>query len=133
MRLLRRMLDYVKSLFNLAEIGQARSSITNPLQWTLVILLGTVLLTGIARLPAWIIGTSFIALLVILMLFVYTYTYCLHKNPDVLRSENFHLSKMAIEHGLVGDSTHGLVEAKGDLSADRLRLIEGEKPGEARG
>ena len=127
MRFLLKMLEYFKSLFNLAQIGQSRTSITNPLQWTFVILIIAIVLMGVTGMPAWIVTSLVIGLLVMLALFVYAYLYCMHTNPDVLRSENFHLSKMAIERGLVGDSLHGLMEV-GAEKQDRLRLIEGEKP-----
>src|SRR2546430_16148156 len=104
------MFEQIKSFFHLAEIGQSRSSITNPLQWTMVILVGGILLMSLIGLPLWIITSLLCCLFVVLGLFVYAYLYFMHKAPDVLRSEHYHLSKMAIEHGLVGDDIHGLFE-----------------------
>lgn len=125
----RKMLEHVRSWFNLAQIGQSRSSITNPLQWTLVILGGAILLTGLMKMPPWITDAMVVCFLFVLVLFVYAYLYFMHKNPDVLRSENFHLSKMAIERGLVGDSLHGLVEETEEMRGP-LRLAGNNKPTE---
>jgi hypothetical protein len=125
------MLEYFKSLTNLAEIGQSRTSITNPLQWTMVIFVLGIALVVFARTPAWLLIVFVIGLMVVLGLFSYAYLYCMHTNPDVLRSENYHLSKMAIERGMLGDSVHGLVEA-GKGREDTPKLIAGETVGENR-
>lgn len=114
------MLDNFKALFNLAEVGQSRSSITNPLQWTMVILLIGMVLAAAFKMPWWVLVSFLIAFLVVLALFIYAYVFCMHTNPDVLRSENYHLSKMAIEHGLLGDSLHGLGEATGPQQPPKL-------------
>jgi hypothetical protein len=121
------MLDQLKSWFQLAEIGQSRSSITNPLQWTMVILIAAILLLFKIGLPSWVIDTFVMCLLAVVLLFAYTYLHFMHKNPDVLRSEQYHLSKMAIEHGLLGDSIQGLIKGQ-DVSRES-RLLTGEKSG----
>jgi hypothetical protein len=38
--------------------------------------------------------------------------YCLINDRDALRSEKYSLNKMAVEHGLLGDSTAGVFDAK---------------------
>lgn len=123
------MFEHFKTWFNLAQVGQSRSSITNPLQWTLVIIGGAILLGTMFGMRPWIIDTLVVCWLVVLAIFAYAYLFFMHTNPDVLRSENFHLSKMAIERGLVGDSLHGLVEET-EQKRERLRLVEGNKPDE---
>jgi hypothetical protein len=104
------MLDEIKAWFQLAQIGQSRSSITNPLQWMVVILLGGIVLGALIKLPSWLIEGLVGCLLLVLAVFVYSYLFFMHTKPDVLRSEQFHLSKMRIERGLVGDSQTGLIE-----------------------
>jgi hypothetical protein len=47
-------------------------------------------------------------LCVFLLLFLVSYIYFGIKNPDYLRSEQYSLSKMAIERGLLGDNLTGL-------------------------
>jgi hypothetical protein len=46
--------------------------------------------------------------------------FCLLKDPDALRSERYVLHKMAIEHGIYGDSRIGLIEP----SAEHPAIIE---------
>jgi type IV secretory pathway TrbD component len=118
------MIEQFKAWLNLAQVGQSRSSITNPLQWTLVILGGAILAGSKLGIRSWIIDALGVGLFVVLALLLYAYGFFMHKNPDVLRSEHFHLSKMAIERGLLGDSLHGLVEEAGK-EREPLRLLEG--------
>lgn len=118
------MFTELKSWLDLAEIGQSRSSITNPLQWTMVILIVAVLSTSLAGLPLWVTICFMVSLLVVVVLFLYTYFHFMHKNPDVLRSEQFHLSKLAIEHGMLGDSIQGLME--GDKVQTKPQLVGGK-------
>lgn len=123
----KQMLDQLKSFFDLAEIGQSRSSITNPLQWMVVVLIiGLLASLLIPHVPIWVIVILAICLLVVFGLFLYAYIYFMHTKPDVLRSENFHLSKMAIEHGLVGDNLQGLF--KSDQILDKRAIDSRELP-----
>lgn len=43
------------------------------------------------------------------ILFGYSYVYCLHNDRDALRSESFNIDKMAIQHGVFGDSNAGII------------------------
>jgi hypothetical protein len=119
------MLEQLKSWFDLAQIGQSRSSITNPLQWTMVILLVAILSCALARLPSWVIVFLLVCFGLVFCLFLYAYLHFMHTKPDVLRSEQFHLQKMAIEHGYVGDSIHGLTEATN--VSNEVKLLESAK------
>jgi len=120
------MIEQIKSWLDLAQIGQSRSSITNPLQWTMVILIVAILSFAIARLPVWVIIVPLVCLAIVFGLFLYAYWHFMHTTPDVLRSEQFHLQKMAIEHGLIGDSIHGLVEGTKVQDAN-VKLLDGGK------
>jgi hypothetical protein len=121
------MLEQLKSWFDLAQIGQSRSSITNPLQWVMVILLVAILSCAFARLPIWVIIFLLVCFGLVFSLFLYAYLHFMHTKPDVLRSEQFHLQKMAIEHGYIGDSIHGLTEATKVLNNGEMKLLDGAK------
>jgi hypothetical protein len=114
------MIEHLKSWLNLAEIGQSRSSITNPLQWMMVILLGGILILWTARVPPWVVIVLTTCLVLVVALFIYSYVFFMHTHPDVLRSEQYHLSKMALERGLVGDSTKGLFDSDKAQAAEKL-------------
>lgn len=98
-------------LLQQANIGQSRTSVLNPIQWLLVILVAGIGICLMFHSAAWLV-VLFAAMLIIgLVLFFGSYIYFVRTNPDALRSEHFSLSKLAIEKGLVGDSLSGLKPA----------------------
>lgn len=44
------------------------------------------------------------------LVYMLAFVYCLFNDRDALRSEKYNVSKMAIEHGVYGDSSSGLLE-----------------------
>ncbi len=104
------MTDYLRALLHRSDIGRSRSSITNPLQWALVILIGGIAAASEVHASAWIVSAMVIVFLVVVGLFLYAYIFFMHTNPDALRSEQFTLAKLAIEKQLIGDSVRGLIE-----------------------
>ena len=99
---------FLKSLFQQAEIGRSRSSVLNPLQWTLAILGGVLLLMLIFHPPEFYTKCVLFLFMACVVLILVAYLIFIRIDPDALRSEHYSLSKMAIERGLVGDSLSGL-------------------------
>jgi uncharacterized membrane protein YdbT with pleckstrin-like domain len=99
-----------QSFLSEATAKGAKSTALHSLQWMLGILLSALPMTIWAGGPSWILIGIGSSALVILVLFVFAYLYFLFKQPDALRSEQFTLSKLAIEKGLVGDSNTGFVQ-----------------------
>jgi hypothetical protein len=95
-------------LLQQANIGQSRSSVLNPLQWMLVILVFGVVACLLCHAPLWLVILFAGMLALVFVLSLLAYVYFARVNPDSLRSEQFSLSKLAIEKGLVGDSLAGL-------------------------
>jgi len=60
--------------------------------------------------PDWILLTLVSLLCGFMLLYAATYVFCLFKDRDALRSEKYKLQKMAIEHGLYGDDSIGLID-----------------------
>jgi hypothetical protein len=97
--------------FRQSEIGQSRSSVLNPLQWGLVILIGGAVGSHLAGSPQWITTLLALAVVANFILFIFAYIYFMAKDPDALRSESYSLSKLAIQRGLIGDNIHGTMGA----------------------
>ncbi len=113
----------IQSLLQLAHIGRARSSVINPLQWTLVLLVFGLLTVLVARGPAWILEFFVVLIGLIILLLIVAYTYFMIKNPDALRSETFSLAKTALEKQVVGDSLSGLRQVVDIMDASEARLL----------
>jgi hypothetical protein len=107
------MTDFLQLISTLREQMHAtlsRSDVLRPLAWLLAILI--VLIFGLIYLnaPNWIILCAGIALFICVVLYAGSYIYCLLCDRDALRSERYSLDKLAIEHGIYGDSNIGLID-----------------------
>jgi hypothetical protein len=100
----------LQSLLKQAHIGQSKTSVVNPLQWTLVILVFALLAVTIAHGVEWLIIFFTVAIGVFLLLLLGAYLFFMLKDPAALRSETYSLVKTAIEKRVVGDSLTGLRE-----------------------
>lgn len=104
------MTDFLQLVSMLREQMNAtmsRSDILRALIWPLGMLLTAVLILSIYGAPTWLLVALATMLIFGLLLYGSSYVFCLIKNPDALRSEKYVLSKMAIKHKLIGDSTTG--------------------------
>jgi len=111
----------LQQLFRQAEIGQSRSSVLNPLQWMVVILLGgsTSLLAYHA--PIWLIILCACLLVATFGLFCGAYVYFMIKDPAALRSEGYALSRYAMENKLL--TRDRKMDAGAGLKMDASELL----------
>ncbi len=110
------MPGFIKTLLQQSSIGQSRSSALNPLQWVLVILLAGAVICPLVNAPSWLLKILVGLTVIIVILIATSYVYFMFKNPDALRSEQYTLSKIALEKGLVGDNLIGLFDPTRALS-----------------
>lgn len=107
----------------------ARSDALRPLSW-LIGLLGLSTLGAVyAKSPDWILGLMGAAFALAILLYAFAYLWCLFRDPDALRSEKYSLNKMAIQHGLLGDSQAGVFDPNDQKSqpGTPIQIIE-QKP-----
>jgi ABC-type siderophore export system fused ATPase/permease subunit len=102
------MSGFVKNILSQSNTTGARSTALHSLQWAMAIIFSSLATLIYLKAPHWLIVALAIMLGVLVILFVFAYLFLLFKNPDALRSEQYTLSKMALEKGLVGDSLSGL-------------------------
>ena len=79
-----------------------------------IIYITSILLLGLigsfqVNAPLWLSVSLFCMLVGSILLFGVAYIYFMLKNPDALRSEKFNITKVAIEHGLIGDDMLGAI------------------------
>jgi hypothetical protein len=89
----------------------SRSDVLRPLAWLIGILLTATVAALFAKPPEWLLIVMASLLVGAIVLYGIAYGFCLLKDRDALRSEKYSLHKMAMEHGLLGDSTTGMFEA----------------------
>ena len=88
----------------------SRSDVLKPLAWLVGILATATIAALFSRPPDWVLVALVVALLGSTILYGMAYVFCLFADRDALRSEKYSLHKMAIEHGLIGDSSSGIFE-----------------------
>jgi hypothetical protein len=116
------MFDF-RALLQQAEIGRSRSSVINPLQWAVVIILAGMLGILLGHAPSWLLifFSCLLGLLVVLLALAYVYFGI--TNPDALRSEKYVLVKAAIEKQYAGDSLTGLHEVISQFDSPGQKLL----------
>jgi hypothetical protein len=120
----------LESFLKHAQIGQSRSSVVNPLQWTLVIVTTPLLFLVFVRdVAVWLVAGFAIADAVVLALLIFAYVFFMMKDPDALRSEKYSLVKTAIEKKVLGDSITGLIESFEEPDAKLLGPGNGQNLG----
>lgn len=121
---LRALIVAFQWLFQKALTQGRRSSALSPLGWAFAASLAGLVWSLGESPPMWV--PVFLAWVSggLAALYAIAFVYLLIKDPDSLRSETYSLEKMAIQHGLYGDSQTGLI--RGDR-------IEPEALGPGRG
>jgi hypothetical protein len=130
------MPDFLQMVSTLREQMNAtlsRSDVLKPLAWLVGLLVAAAgLLVFSGKAPDWLLVTIGVSLAASVAIYVASYLYCLFKNPDALRSEKYSLHKMAIEHGIYGDSNAGVLPPPPAgttiaLPTESSRAIEGPR------
>lgn len=88
----------------------SRSDVLKPLAWLIGILATATVMALAASAPEWMLVILIWSLVGSIGLYAFSYIFCLFMDRDALRSEKYSLHKLAIEHGLLGDSTTGILD-----------------------
>jgi hypothetical protein len=120
-------IEIIRSLLQQASSQGSRSTALNPLGWALAIVLAALIGASPAHLPSWILPFLVVFTCVLIAAYLAAYFFLLVKDRDALRSEKFHLSKMAIERSITGDNLSGFIEPEKPTRS--LPAIE-SKPGD---
>jgi hypothetical protein len=122
----------MQSFFSRSDAKGTRSTALHSLQWALGLLLAAVPATIAAKAPDWVLVGLLLAAGVVLTVFLGAYIYFLVRDPDALRSEQFTLSKMAIEKGMIGDNVAGFVDPTTQIPVATQPLVLGSDEGQKR-
>ena len=104
----------------------SRSTVLTSQGWMATLLVAGLVGSVSAHSAEWV-QVFFAAILALdFIAFIMAYAYFALTNSDSLRTERFTLQKIAIEHGLVGDSTSGLFVA--DTADSNKVITQAEAP-----
>jgi hypothetical protein len=108
-----------KLLSKQANIGQSRTSVLNPLQWMVVIMVAGLTAFVFAHAPNWLIILMAVLLTSTFVLFAFGFLYFMVREPGTLRSEMYALLKAALD--------------KGYFTADTVAVLAGRESTMAKG
>ena len=112
----------IQSFLTQATVKGVRSTILRPIAWMMGILLSATLISVGLHAPFWLQLILAVFLCVTMVLYLFAYLFCLFTDKDALRSENYSISKLAIEKGIIGDNITGMMK----LSQEETKLIKEE-------
>lgn len=87
----------------------SRSDVLKPLAWLTALLLFATVTSGVKKADSWLTLTLLILTVISVLTYVGAYIFFAIKSPDSLRSERHVIQKLAIEQGLLGDSSVGIL------------------------
>lgn len=98
-----------RELLHRSDASGSRSTILKPLTWFIsVIIVGIVFLLKYNS-SQWLIIMFSIILGLAILIFLFAFVFCLFTDKDAIRSEKYSIQKMAIEKGVYGDSSTGVI------------------------
>ena len=113
----------LSSISRLPQIGQSRSSIINPLQWTLAILLIGLLALSYENAPPWLV-ILFATLFALTVALIFgAFLYFMIRNPADLRSERYSFFKSALDRTPLGDSLSGFKDVVSAFDGGNSKLL----------
>lgn len=105
-------LPWLSSIFMHNQMDGRRSSALTPLLWLVMLLVVlTSVVAGFRSGPIWIVEAAVALIVFVVVAILVAYFLFAVRNPDLLRSEHYSLSKMAIQQGMKGDSISGPLDA----------------------
>lgn len=119
----------LNSIFSRDTARKARSSALNSLQWYIGMILAALPALVIAKAPEWLLICVIVGFALVGLVFLGGFVFLLMYDRDALRSEDYSLSKLAIEKGLVGDNVAGLMDGQLVVDSPAPLRIEGNGDG----
>lgn len=98
----------------------SRTDGLRPLAWIVGMIITSLVATQFTDKADWLTVLLGVVLVSYLVIYAFSYLYCLIKSPDLLRSETYNIQKQAIDRGWIGDSSAGLFKAVDVTNSDAL-------------
>ena len=92
-----------------------RTTVLSPLVWLIGVLLAAIVLAASG--PTWVLVVLISLLVLSVLVILCSFLYFAAKKPELLRTEQFAIQKLAIQKGMVGDSTRGLFTLENEVPA----------------
>lgn len=100
----------LSSLLRHSNTKASRSTVLKSLTWMVGICLAGLILAATSSINEWVVAVIAVILVLSFVLYAISYIFFMIKNPDALRSEKYNIQKMAVEKGIIGDNTNGVIK-----------------------
>ncbi|OFX25759.1 MAG: hypothetical protein A2041_14620 [Bacteroidetes bacterium GWA2_31_9b] len=121
-------MSIIKELLHKSDASGSKSTILKPLTWLISVITGGIILLLEFNSPNWLIIMFSIIMGVAILIFFFSYIYCLFTDKDAIRSEKYSIQKLAIEKGLYGDNVTGiLIQDQLNFSDNKLKIENSEE------
>ncbi|WP_460095891.1 hypothetical protein [Pseudomonas sp. S3_C01] len=110
--------NLIKMFLEQATAKGARSTVLKPLYMMMAVCIAGVFASFHFAFPVWISYIFAFFIVLTMSLYLFSYVYCLYKQPDALRSETYSIQKLAIQRGFVGDDKTGLVPVERSVTGN---------------
>ncbi|HEX7820946.1 MAG TPA: hypothetical protein VF463_10045 [Sphingobium sp.] len=96
------------------QVGrESRTDVLRALVWPNAMLLTALVTASMKQAPTFLLVILSGLLIIFMILYAASYITFGIKDPNLLRSERYNIEKLAIERGILGDSTKGIVDSGG--------------------
>ena len=119
--------EMLQSILMQATAKNTRSTVLTDMRWLIGLLLAGMGTAIFGHAPNWLLVAVMISLGIAIALYLCVYIYFAIKNPDLLRSEKYGLTKLAIEKTSVGDDARGFTSDQLIAEAQSVNLIAAQK------
>src|SRR5664280_818807 len=92
--------------------NSAKSTVLHSLGWMMLMLFAGLVSCAIAKVPEWMLIVIAVMLAINFLIYCGSYIYFAVHNPELLRTEQFVLRRLEIEHRITGDSDSGIIEGE---------------------
>jgi hypothetical protein len=104
--------EILSAFLQQASAKGTKATVLKPLGWIIAILIAATIGSASLSSSKWILTMFAIFVGITILLYLFTYLFCLFTDKDSLRSETYSIQKLAIQKGLIGDNMSGIISGE---------------------
>jgi hypothetical protein len=113
-------INIIRAFLQHASSEGSRSTVLKPIGGMIAICIPATLTSAYLHLDVWVTYMFAIFCVLLIILYLFSYLYCLFSDRDALRSETYKIKKMAIEKGFIGDNLMGIFPMDEDIQGQLI-------------
>lgn len=123
---------WLRDMLHQATEDGSRSTALKPVGWMTAVLTSSSIGSAYFGSPLWLTVIFGVSSALSVGLYLFAYIYLLFKDRDYLRSERYSIQKLAIEKGVLGDSSSGIIDVEVQPATKALSVAASSESEEGR-